>query len=322
MSKAPRIVLITSGLRRVAHFFPSLPGQPIGIINWNNEKNPKPSLLSANALTRRCHALIRRRQYATVQHLSLQNNLLFADIHKHDEQTLKQTLIDWKADLVITSNCSFVSTQALAHLSHGSLNMHPSWLPDYRGAEPVLWQVLAGEENLATSIHRLSDEYDCGGIVAQERTARPAGASQALLADITEAELGKIVLTRAIEKVIEEPEFNGVAQPAESPSPYAHRRNADALGKEVALANLSPATAWDIMHYYGKCPAPWLGLSGWRSKLVWKPDSFQANKNSLMRKTDLTDMAANKVEWTINERGLTLQLISDGSIISLKPSRS
>jgi len=281
MTKSPRVVLITSGLRRVAHYFPSLSGQTIGIINWNNIENPKPSLLSHNALTRKCHALLRRRQYGTLQHLSLDNNLLFADIFKGDEETLRKTLLDWQANLVITSNCSFVPTAALAHLSHGSLNMHPSWLPDYRGAEPVLWQVFAGEPFLATSIHRLSDEYDCGGIVAQEKTERPTGASQASLANITEGKLGKALLNRAIELVTEQPDLTGTTQPKKSATPYARRLSADVFAAEHPLNTLKVKTVWDLIHYYGKCPAPWLGLSGWRNKLDWEAVSFsEENQDS------------------------------------------
>ena len=311
MSKAPKIVLITTGIRRVAHFFPSLPGQPIGIINWNNQQPTEPSVLLKTEIARKIYAKLRRRTYASLQHVSISNNLLYADIHKQDADTLQRTLAEWDCDLVITSNCSFVPTQALANLSHGTLNMHPSWLPDYRGAEPVLWQIAAGEETLATSIHRLSDEYDRGTVVAQHRVPRPHGASRDTLADITEAELGRAMLERAINILIENPRFAGKEQPEKSSTTYAYRKSADAFAEDVALDRLEPTIVWDLMHYFGRCPTKWLGNIGWRKRFTWQPISIRHSANNAVQ-----------TKWETTIKGLTVNMHNGQTTITLKPKRS
>jgi len=327
MSALPRIVLITSGLRRVAHFFPELSGQPVGIINWNNAAPASPSALTQHALTRKIYAKLRRREYANLQHLCSQNDLLFADVHKNDGPTLQKTLQEWECNLVITSNCSFVPTGSLAHLTHGSINMHPSWLPEYRGGEPVLWQVMAGEPMLATTIHRLSDEYDTGGIVAQDKHKRPTGASQALLADITEVKLGKALLNVAIERITKTPDYAGSEQPEESSTPYAYRKNADKLANEKPLSEFKPETLWDVLHYYGHCPASWLKIDGWRKKLTWQPVLFETSSaNNLSgisaggRSAPTTaDLAS---EWQVKKQGLKITLVCGDATITLKPKIS
>ncbi len=45
--------------------------------------------------------------------------------------------------------------------------MHPSLLPDYRGANPVAAQLNQQEKNFGVSIHLLSQQFDEGDIIDQ-----------------------------------------------------------------------------------------------------------------------------------------------------------
>ena len=48
-----------------------------------------------------------------------------------------------------------------------ALNLHPSLLPRYRGADPVAAQLRAGERRFGVTLHLLDDRFDHGDIVAQ-----------------------------------------------------------------------------------------------------------------------------------------------------------
>ena len=52
---------------------------------------------------------------------------------------------------------------------HGTLNIHYSLLPKYRGASPVQAALLHGEKETAVTIQRMVKELDAGPIVAQEK---------------------------------------------------------------------------------------------------------------------------------------------------------
>ena len=52
---------------------------------------------------------------------------------------------------------------------HGCLNVHPSLLPNYRGAAPIESQILADEQNVGVSLMQMDAEMDHGPILAQER---------------------------------------------------------------------------------------------------------------------------------------------------------
>lgn len=50
---------------------------------------------------------------------------------------------------------------------HGWLNLHPSALPAWRGADPVGWQLLAAPARLGCSVHRMTPEHDDGAVLAE-----------------------------------------------------------------------------------------------------------------------------------------------------------
>ena len=52
----------------------------------------------------------------------------------------------------------------------GSINVHASLLPKYRGAAPINWAIINGETTTGISIITLAEKMDAGQIVAQEKT--------------------------------------------------------------------------------------------------------------------------------------------------------
>jgi methionyl-tRNA formyltransferase len=49
----------------------------------------------------------------------------------------------------------------------GCVNVHPSWLPRYRGPDPVPWQLYNGETSIGITCHRMDAELDTGPILLQ-----------------------------------------------------------------------------------------------------------------------------------------------------------
>lgn len=52
---------------------------------------------------------------------------------------------------------------------HGTLNIHPSLLPKYRGPSPIETTLLNGDETTGVSIIKLDEEMDHGPIIVQEK---------------------------------------------------------------------------------------------------------------------------------------------------------
>jgi len=84
----------------------------------------------------------------------------FAAQHQHDD-----------FDLFVLASFGRILPQALLNVPKlGSLNVHPSVLPKFRGATPIQTALLEGERETGVSIILMDAGMDTGDIVLQERT--------------------------------------------------------------------------------------------------------------------------------------------------------
>ena len=51
---------------------------------------------------------------------------------------------------------------------YGSINVHPSLLPKYRGSAPIQWAILNGDKKTGVTIMYLNEEMDAGDIILQK----------------------------------------------------------------------------------------------------------------------------------------------------------
>ena len=76
----------------------------------------------------------------------------------------------------------------------GTLNLHPSALPRYRGPDPVFWQLRDGVRRAGVTVHVATDTVDAGPIVAQrEVEAQPGIGAQALTDALVRAGIRALV---------------------------------------------------------------------------------------------------------------------------------
>jgi len=64
-----------------------------------------------------------------------------------------------------------IGPKAVHHPRLGSVNLHSSRLPKYRGAAPINWAILNGDAITGNSIIRLAEKMDAGAILAQSNLA-------------------------------------------------------------------------------------------------------------------------------------------------------
>ena len=80
---------------------------------------------------------------------------------------------------------------------YGSINVHSSLLPKYRGAAPINWAILNGETETGVSIMYMAKELDAGDVILQKST--PIGAEEdAQSLTVRLAELGAEALSEAV----------------------------------------------------------------------------------------------------------------------------
>ena len=69
--------------------------------------------------------------------------------------------------LVVAAYGQILSKEVLSIPTQGAINVHGSLLPKYRGAAPVAWAILNGEQETGVTIIRMSAGLDAGDMLAK-----------------------------------------------------------------------------------------------------------------------------------------------------------
>ena len=93
-----------------------------------------------------------------------------------------------------------ISNELIAIPPKGTINVHSSLLPKYRGAAPINWAVINGETETGISIITLAEKMDTGKILSQAKTDIAANESAGQLHDRL-AKLATPLLLETIEKI-------------------------------------------------------------------------------------------------------------------------
>ena len=98
-------------------------------------------------------------------------NLPLLQPEKVREQLFLDTFRKFAPDLVIVAAFGQILPGEVIHTPPaGCINIHPSLLPKYRGAAPINWALIRGEQITGVTIMRMDEGVDSGDILLQEET--------------------------------------------------------------------------------------------------------------------------------------------------------
>lgn len=105
-------------------------------------------------------------EYTLLKHLGLKD-LKFKSVNTED---FRRFLIKNNVDVVLVGTWrERISPQTFNIPTIGTVNVHPSLLPAYRGPNPYLQTILHGEEYSGVTLHLVDENYDTGSILYQEK---------------------------------------------------------------------------------------------------------------------------------------------------------
>ena len=150
--------------------------------------------------------------------------------------------------IVVAAYGKILPEDILNYPKYGSINVHSSLLPKYRGAAPINWAILDGEAETGVSIMYMAKELDAGDVILQKATA--IGEDEDALALTTRlAELGAEALAEAVEGL-----KNGTA--SRTPQDGSKQTYASMLSKDMSPIGWScPLCAIDCQ-VRGRIPWP------------------------------------------------------------------
>lgn len=100
--------------------------------------------------------------------LALQHNIPVYQPEKLGQSQELTDLMNLEADLIVTAAYGqFVPTKLLDAPVYGSINVHASLLPKYRGGAPIHYAIRNGDEETGVSIIYMTKEMDAGDILSK-----------------------------------------------------------------------------------------------------------------------------------------------------------
>ncbi|MDX1777081.1 MAG: methionyl-tRNA formyltransferase [Desulfobulbales bacterium] len=163
----------------------------------------------------------------------------------------------------------------------GTINVHGSLLPKYRGAAPVQWALINGEKETGITIMQMDEGIDTGDILLQAKTAiEPEDTAATLAARL--ARLGGKTLVEALD-LLRRDKLKPVKQDDGQAS------FAPLLKKEDGLLDWSQAATqiYGLVRGFDPWPSTYTTLSGKRLRL-FSPEIFSENpcQNLINTSTD------------------------------------
>ena len=164
------------------------------------------------------------KQYAVEQGLTVYQPL------KMKDGTALATVRELNPELIVVAAYGRILPEDILNTpKYGSINVHSSLLPKYRGAAPINWASLDGEKETGVSIMYMAPELDAGDVIRAAKTAiDPEEDAQALTARL--AELGAQALAETVEDIA-----RGTA--ARTPQDHTQSTYAPMLTREMSAVD-------------------------------------------------------------------------------------
>jgi len=97
------------------------------------------------------------------------NNLTILQPEKLKDEHFLAQLKELQADLFVVVAFRMLPKEVWKMPAFGTINLHASLLPNYRGAAPINWALINGDEETGVTTFFIDEAIDSGKIIAQEK---------------------------------------------------------------------------------------------------------------------------------------------------------
>lgn len=208
------------------------------------------------------------------------NNLYTLQPEKLKDKDFLSDLEALKADLQVVVAFRMLPEVVWNMPKKGTINLHASLLPQYRGAAPINWAIINGEKKSGVSTFFLKHEIDTGDILFCEEVA--------ISEDMTAGELhdelmnvGAALLIKTV-KAIEEDNYKELPQDSFDDTVLKH---APKIFKDDCLINWNEPLERVYNHIRGLSPYP-TAFTTFQGKIL---KLFRAEKESIKHETKAGD---------------------------------
>jgi methionyl-tRNA formyltransferase len=192
------------------------------------------------------------------------------------------TLLEYKPALMVVVAFRKLPEVVWKLPAFGTINLHASLLPHYRGAAPINWAIINGEKETGVTTFFISDKIDTGDIIMQHKIEISENETAGSLHDLL-AERGADLLVRTI-SAIRDGKF-----PRKEQYRITEIKKAPKLTKEGCRINWDTELTrlYNFVRGLSPYPAAWTTLNGRKLK-VFSTEKIDVN-HSIKLKSVETD---------------------------------
>lgn len=140
-------------------------------------------------------------QQSAVKQFAIEHGLPIAQPEKLKSPDFFAQIQAWQPDIQIVVAFRMLPEVIWSYPPMGTLNVHGSLLPQYRGAAPINWAIINGEKETGVTTFRLQHAIDTGDILLQERIPITQNMTAGELHDIM-MKVGAQTLVKTLEGLI------------------------------------------------------------------------------------------------------------------------
>jgi methionyl-tRNA formyltransferase len=142
-------------------------------------------------------------QQSAIKKFAAEKGLQILQPVKLKDPEFLQQLQSLKADLQIVVAFRMLPEVVWNMPPMGTVNLHGSMLPQYRGAAPINWAIINGEKETGATTFKLQHQIDTGNILLQQKVKIDDDETAGELHDIMKA-VGAVLLLRTVNGLINE----------------------------------------------------------------------------------------------------------------------
>lgn len=246
-TRSLRLVLITSGMTPIIESLSKSPHDVVGIVQSRPRRKEGVRGRLQNRLIRcylRCRALstgkVTLKGHCSNRHIS------YFFMRNGSDDAFRRWIQSLSPDLVLVYSMAELLPRDIFEIPQlGTINLHPSVLPAYRGPDPLFWQYVLFDRKHGATIHYIDSGEDTGAILAQQAVHIPLGyPMSSTRKDVLE--VGLSLLREALVDIVDGTS-RPKKQPKESPTPRARLVRKSEAPRLVDWSRLSVEHAWHLL---------------------------------------------------------------------------
>lgn len=269
-----RVVIITTGVSPIVRPILDSGHAIVGIVDCGGKDDAPPTSMSV--LYRLLQTTYRfvQRGAPSLTSLAAKKGVPYycADRAARDPK-LASWIQERRPDVIVVYYAPILDQCIFTLPSLGTINLHPSLLPAYRGGHPLFWAVYNGDTQTGVTIHFVAARADTGDILYQQAFPIQPGMSESALERLAVDCHGVQLMLKTL-TALASGTYPRIPQPEKSPTAAANRVNAEKLHKLIDWHHWPIERVWSVLRFAESWPCILPPPPRWKSLFRWTIGSY------------------------------------------------